>query len=159
MDNAQEALLAKELVKAGKLGGKIGGGPAGSIGGWLGGIIASKVLPTETCEQQVIVRQPLQTVLTKMATFLASAGRLAGEDEAAPSDFPSLTGVVGAGFFNMNPAAVQVEVLIATDRACTVRIRAAAKESLIRQHAAEKAVQRVIDYLHTLGAQPLGRCA
>lgn len=89
-----------------------------------------------------------------MATFLASTGWRAGEDEAGPSEFASLTGVLGAGFFNMNPEAVQVEVLIVTDIACTVRIQAAAKEGLIRQRTAEKAVQRVIDYLQTLGAQP-----
>ena len=151
MDNVQEELLAKELAKAGKLGGKLGGGVAGSVGGWLGAKIAAKVLPTQECERQVIVAQPMETVLTKVATFLASQGRIVGEDEAGTSPFPKLTGILGSGFLNANPAVVHIEVLIATDSACTVRVRGAAKESLIRQRTAERAVDRVVDFLRSLG--------
>jgi|GEM_PF-2263029 len=159
MDNTQEELLAKELAKAGKLGGKLGGGIAGSVGGWLGAKIAAKVLPTEQYEQQVVVAQRMETVLTKVATFLASQGRIVNEDEAGESIFPKLTGILGSGFLNANPAVVRVEVLIATDSACTVRVRAAAKESIIRQRTAERAVERVVDFLRSLGTPNTARSA
>ena len=51
-----------------------------------------------------------------------------------------ITAVVGSGFGNMNPAVLVVKV---SDEA--VFARAAAKEGLIKQHTAEKAVQNLFD--------------
>ena len=51
-----------------------------------------------------------------------------------------ITAVVGSGFGNMNPAVLIVK---ATDEA--VFARAAAKEGLIKQHTAEKAIQNLFD--------------
>ena len=60
---------------------------------------------------------------------------------------------------NANRAVVHVEALIATDHACTVRIRGASKESVSLQRIAQGAVEQVIKFLQSLGDQVVGRCA
>jgi hypothetical protein len=52
--------------------------------------------------------------------------------------------VVGSGILNMNPAIVWLEILAGDSTRCEVTVTAAAKEGLIKQHAAAKAGQRVV---------------
>ncbi len=150
MDKAHEALLAKELAKAGKLGGKLGGGMAGALGGWLGAHIAGRILPTEWFEQQLAIAQRPETVLAQATAFLAAQGRVAADDEAGTSPFPKVSGILGSGFLKANPTIVHVEVLQASPAGCTVRVTGAAKDGLIRQRSAEKAVQRLVEFLYSL---------
>lgn len=147
MDNAHEELLTRELAKVGKLGGRIGGGMAGGIGGWIGARIAGRLLPTEQFQQHLTVAQRAEVVLDRATTFLASQGRVVGDDEAGASPFPKVSGLLGSGFLKTNPTVVHVEVLEAQAEGCIVRITGAAKDGLIRQRSAEKAVQRIVEFL------------
>jgi hypothetical protein len=51
----------------------------------------------------------------------------------------------------MNSAVVHAEILGVEGGTCTVLLTAAAKEGLIKQHTAEKAIKRVADLLRGLG--------
>lgn len=65
-------------------------------------------------------------------------------DEIAPNA-PGIRAVVGSGAFGMNPAVVDLSVEPVSDRAATVTVYATAKEGLIKQHAAGKAVRRFLE--------------
>ena len=82
---------------------------------------------------------------------LTRLGRLQVE-ESDGSPYPMLKAVVGSGSLNMNPAVVFLEILEGSSDTCEITITAAAKEGLIKQHTAEKAVQRVASEITTLAA-------
>ena len=151
MANQQEDLLARELGKLGSLGGKIGGGAAGALGDSLEASFASRFVPTRQYQQQMSVSGDVAKVLAQVASFFAAQGRIADDREAAPSQYPKISGVVESGFFNMNPTLVHVEVIGVDDASCTLLLSGSAKEGLIKQRSAEKAVGRVADFLKTIG--------
>ncbi len=151
MSSKQDDILARELGKFGSLGGKIGGGAAGAVGGSLGASLAARFLPTEQYQQQVNVSQDVATTLTKLAAFLSNEGRIANDSEAGMSKYPKISGVLGSGFLNMNPTLVHVEVIGVDNDSCTLLVSGAAKEGLIKQRSAQKAVIRVVEFLETIG--------
>ena len=147
MNNQQEEILVRELGKVGSLGGKIGDGSAGSFGA----IFVSRFLPTEQYQQQVSVSRDVSTALTKLVSFLANEGRIASDSEAGTSRYPKVSCVLGSGFLDMNPTLVHVEVIGADDGSCLFLVSGAAKEGLIKQKSAQKAVNRVVQFLGTIG--------
>ncbi|MBN1912690.1 MAG: hypothetical protein JW818_23410 [Pirellulales bacterium] len=151
MTNQQDDLLVKELGKVGELGGRIGGGAAGAIGGAMGAKFAAKFLPTEQHRHEMTVGRDVAAVLTAVTSFLAKEGRIADDAEAGTSTCPKISAILKSGFLQMNPTLVHVEVIAAEANACTLLVSAAAKEGLIKQHSAEKAVRRVVAFLETLG--------
>ena len=151
MSNQQDDLLARELGKVGSLGGKIGGGAAGALGGSLGARLAARYLPTEQYQQQVSVSRDVATVLTQLCSFLTTKGRIADEREAGTSQFPKISSVIGSGFLKMNPTVVHVEVVGVDKGTCMLLVSGAAKEGLIKQRSAEKAVSQVVEFLRTIG--------
>jgi hypothetical protein len=54
-----------------------------------------------------------------------------------------IRGVIGAGFINLNPAVVTVTMTVDGKDQTAVHIRGAAKEGLIKQHAGQKAAERL----------------
>lgn len=151
MSKKQDDLLARELGKAGSLGGKIGGGAAGAFGGSLGASLAARFLSTEQYQQQVSVSRDVATILAQLYSFFATQGRIADERGASTSQFPKISSVVGSGFLRMNPTVVHVEVVFVDKGSCTLLVSGAAKEGLIKQRSAEKAVNRVVGFLRTIG--------
>jgi hypothetical protein len=151
MSSEQDEILARELGKVGALGGLLGGGVAGAAGGAVGASFAARFLPTERYQHQVTISQDAPTVLGKVAAFFASEGRIADEIEAGSSPYPKISGVLGSGFLKMNPALVHVEVVSVDDDSCTLFVSGAAKEGLIKQQSAQKAVHRVIEAIATKG--------
>ena len=151
MNTRRDELLARELGKIGALGGRIGGGAAGALGGSLGAGLAARFLPSEQCRKEVTVSLDAVRVLTELAFFLHREGRLADEREAGTSPYPKMSGVLGSGFFKLNPTVVHVEVIGVDDHACTLLVSGAAKEGLIRQRSAEKAVGRIVAFLESMG--------
>ncbi len=151
MSNQQDDLLARELGKVASLGGMIGGGAAGALGGSLGASLAAHFLPTEQCQQQVSVSRDVATVLTELASFLTSEGRIADDRKAGTSQFPRISGILGSGFLKMNPTVVHVEVIGVDNDSCMLLVSGAAKEGLIKQRSAEKAVSRIVEFLGTIG--------
>lgn len=137
MDSADE-ILSKELAKLGSLGGAFGDN-SGKMGA-LGAQFAARFLPTEQYTETVRFSLPPDKVLKYGYSVLAKMGALQKHADA-DAPYPFLAAVIGSGAFNMNPAVVYFEIL---DSDSTVTITGTAKEGLIKQHTAEKAVKRVI---------------
>src|SRR6476661_3074166 len=90
------------------------------------------------------------TVLTQLASFLAAQERIANECEAGHFPISQAIQHYGVRFFKMNPTLVHVEVIDAGKGTCTLLVSGAAKEGLIKQRSAEKAVNRVVEFLGTI---------
>jgi len=132
MSNSEDQILARELGKIGSIGGP---------GGRSGASFAARFLPTETFSASLRIEAEAREVLQTVFRILASLGEIT--DECAESSGPPrLSAVVGSGFLRMNPALLHVQVAPAGEHASDVSISAAAKEGLIKQRTAEKAVGR-----------------
>lgn len=131
-------ILARELAKLGELG---GGSLAGSGGSHRAKLVAP-FLPTETKSEKLALRATPERAIQLGFSALTRLGRLQRE-EPDDSPQPMLKAVGDSGFLNMNPAVVVLEILEGSSGICEITITAAAKEGLIKQHAAEKAVQQV----------------
>ena len=59
---------------------------------------------------------------------------------------------IGAGFMNLNRCVLTIEIVSHSAQETATVIRGAAKEGLIKQHTAEKAVARVIEAIKTEGS-------
>ena len=151
MSSQQDDILIRELGKVGSLGGKICGGVTGAIGGSLGASLAARFLPTEQYQQQVSISRDVATALTKLASFLEIEGRIANDSEAGTSQYPKISGILGSGFLKMNPTMVHVEVIVVENDSCLLLVSGAAKEGLIKQRSAQKAVNRIVEFLGTIG--------
>ena len=149
-----DELLVRELGKVGassgdiaeSLGENIGiptSGAITSMGGSFGAKIAAKFLPTEQHKVELTIRSDPRFILTKAYAFISSNGRVTGSEEIDKSSFPAISGVVGSGFLNMNPTILSCEISAIADDSCTVIVSGAAKEGLIKQRSAAKAVDRL----------------
>ena len=151
MPKSDDDILAQEIGKVGELGGKLGGlfskvGKAAGLGGSLGATLAAKFLPTESHTEKLSLKVPPEKALKFGFSVLTKIGTLQTDDDNRPP-YPLLKAVVKSGFLNMNPAVVYLEILDWDSAACEVTVTAAAKEGLIKQHTAAKAVQRVVSAL------------
>ena len=158
----EDDILAHEIGKAGQFGGKLGGkiigdslaGAAGGLGGYLGGSWAARFLPTERYQLEVKLRADPRTILAKVYAYLCGKGRVEDSEELRKSPNPTVSGVVGSGFFNMNPAIIYAEIVEVEGETCKVILTGAAKEGLIKQRTAEEAVGRLAEALKELGESP-----
>jgi hypothetical protein len=150
MDKQQDDLLAKELGKVGYLAGKWRGGKAKAIGASLGARFAATFLPTESYQELVNVSADVELVFTKLCSFLLAKGRIASDNEAGTSQFPKISAVIGSGFLSMNPTIVHIEVIDIEKNSCVLLVTGAAKEGLIKQQSAQKAVIQVLEFLKTI---------
>ena len=132
MNKSEDQILACELEKV--------GGIVGSSGG-VGARFAARFLPTEIFTSTLRIEADAGHVLQTVFRILSGMGQITDEfaDLSGP---PRKSAVVGSGFFKMNPAVVHVQVATIGERASDVSITAAAKEGLIKQRTAEKAVGR-----------------
>jgi hypothetical protein len=112
--------------------------------------LAYRILPLVQFQQQVTVSRDAGTVLTELASYLATKGDVEEDGESNTSEFLRIFVVLGSGFLNMNPTIVYVEVTDARDNSCTILVTGAAKEGLIKQRSAKKAVNRVMRFLATI---------
>jgi hypothetical protein len=137
-DAEVEELLAGGLAAAGARGGRKGAGAAGASGGAAGGRFASRFLRIERHEQEIeLANPPAEDVLAHLGEVVWAARAADGGYE--------VRGLVGSGWLDMNPTVVDVDVR--PDGRTTVR--AAAKEGLINQKTAPKAVRRVVETLYS----------
>ncbi len=145
MSKNDDDILANELAKFGARGGGIGGGNAGKLGGWLGGQLSAKFLPNNVYEISLdVVTQPA-SVLSLATSVLNAEGKLLGTEEISGTF--EVKGLIGAGFLNMNPAIVTVLITAVSNYQTHVTIQGKAKEGLIKQHAGEKAAERIAQQL------------
>lgn len=143
-------LLARELGKLGAFGGALGDALGGSIGGYLGASLTARFLPTERYQIELKLRADQRLVLTKVYDFFTRNGRVIDSEEQQASPYPTISGLVGSGFLNMNPAIVHAEIMGIDGPTCRVVLTGAAKEGAIKQHAAEIAVNRLAEVLDVL---------
>ncbi|MCH7903213.1 MAG: hypothetical protein IH944_01445 [Armatimonadetes bacterium] len=146
MSDRTDDLLERELGKLGAIGG-IAGGAVGSLAGAAGARIAARFLPTEQYEQELHLQRPADAVLRQAFTLLSSQGQIIDEDESDRSEQPKISAVVGSGALNMNPTILSIAVVDWNTESCTILVFAAAKEGLIKQKTAEKAVHRFVNLL------------
>ena len=146
--STKELLLGKELgqlgVKSDSIsgtGGKMMETILGSFGGGFGAEWLSKKLATSECSDTVICGAGLNNAVANARVILTNLGKMI--DTKIESDVPFLAAVIGSGFLNTNPAVVCLEFVSVDDTTTQVVISATAKEGLIKQKTAEKAVARL----------------
>jgi hypothetical protein len=155
MDAEVDAVLGQLLADLGRDAGSIGGaaggavsgvagaGRAGGIGGGRGGsrgaAWAARRLKTETAVDTRYF-DPSQTPAVLVALSQALHAQLDPPGRASDGTVV-LRGVVGSGVAGLNPAYVIAVVEAAVGQ---VSIAAHAKEGLIKQHTAQKAVRQLL---------------
>lgn len=132
----KDEILARELGKLGAM----------HIAVSSGAQFVARQLADDIFEITLELAAPPDSVLQTACTILEQHGTII-EDAKEPSDLPGLQAIIGAGFFNLNPTLVSVEVAPLTAGATRVMVRGTAKEGLIKQHAGEQAARRVADML------------
>ncbi len=127
MSDETGSILAREIKKAG-----------GFLAGWV-----ARMLPDNTGEVSLVIHASAEQVL-------AQAQALLGEPAESIAGVPpaegcwTVFGIVGAGFAEMNPAVVTLEIRPTEDPARTeVLVRAVAKEGLIKQNTGETSANRL----------------
>jgi len=113
----------------------------GELGGF-GASLAARFLPTETFSASFELSSSASDVLKFVFQVLSQIGHLNNEF-SSDSSVPQLAAIIGSGFLHLNPTFVQVSVVPKSDCSSIVSIIGAAKEGLIKQRSAEKAVRRV----------------
>ncbi len=150
MSGRDEDLLAKELEKLAAAGGKI----AAKITGKSSPAAtqedseimrqAARRLDTDQYSEERTIEEDARSVLQLAYDALKNTGRILEENERESSVNPRISGVVGSGFFGKNPAVVHAEIVGAEEERCTLRLTGFAKEGLIKQGTARKAVEKVL---------------
>ena len=157
MGESADKILEGELAKLGAVGGAVGGaigsaagaamtdGPytpgagGGAAGGALGAKIGAKLMKDTSHEKTVELDEPADAALRRVVQALDQAGEI----HPSETDAPGARAVVGAGALNMNPAVVDATIEPLGENRTRVNLRAAAKEGLIKQKTAEKAIEQV----------------
>jgi hypothetical protein len=129
-------VLERELAK---LGGVVARGPMGAASvKWV-----ARRLSSSSAEGTLEVPMNAREALGQAFKALTELGEILPDEIEHAA--PALRAVVGSGALGMNPAVVDLSVEPVTESLAKVTIRATAKEGLIKQHTAEKAIKRVID--------------
>jgi hypothetical protein len=142
MSKREDEILAREISKFG-----------GNLGGVVGSYLVAKHLPNNTLQLTLEIAAPARDVLETAFNILREQGKITN-DAKTPSELPTITALVGAGFFNLNPALVSVQVAPISATLTKVSIHGKAKEGLIKQHAGEKAAKRIADMLNKTFSEP-----
>jgi hypothetical protein len=82
---------------------------------------------------------------------LSNLGKLQVGINETPSS--SLKAVIGSGHMNLNPAVVSLVILSVESGGCEIIVTAKAKEGLIDQQTANKAVERVASALKEMAKE------
>jgi hypothetical protein len=130
MTQSEEKVLTREI---GKLAGFFGG---------FGARFMAKRLPVEECEASIIVAANVDDVRASVYEALNSAGRLT-DAFASQATGDRLSAIVGSGYMNLNPTIVHVGLTESSQASTRISVRAIAKEGVVKQHSAAKAVERI----------------
>jgi hypothetical protein len=130
MPSELEDLLEAELARLGRRGGLDRG---------VGARFVSQRLRVDTFTATIEADASLEAVTSWVDAALGILGR--------PIDGPAHRAVIGAGFRNLNPAVVEAAVSELGPHRTRVVVRGVAKEGVLSQRTAAKAVGRVLDAL------------
>jgi hypothetical protein len=131
---AEDELLSQEL-------GKIGANYDG-----LGGAaieLTAKLLPDDTGQAAADVSASAREVLKTAHEILKREGTLSDKPQR-DEKLPTICGVVGSGYLNMNPAVIKVYVAPISENLTRVLVTGSAKEGLIKQYGGKKAAERIM---------------
>ncbi|MEV1050238.1 hypothetical protein [Streptomyces sp. NPDC049887] len=134
MDRSEDRILADELASLGAV---------GAGGGRLVRVVA-RMMRKNVHEIDLLVPLPFDDVVRRVSSVLGRAGRaVETEPVGAGGNEETIRVVAGGGAGGLNPVVVTAWVLKADGNSSEVRLRAAAKEGLIRQRAGEKTAVRL----------------
>lgn len=126
-----EEILAREL---GKLEGLfVGLSPTSFVAGFL---------PTERATASFSTAMSPESAVRRSADLLGAIGTL--QEPVEPTDHPALWAVVGSGFGGLNPCLLAVEFAASESGGTEIVVSGAAKEGLIKQKTAKRAVDRFV---------------
>ncbi|MFJ5729079.1 hypothetical protein [Streptomyces paradoxus] len=133
MDEREDELLADELAAL-----------AAVAGGW-GGLtrFVAKVMRKNVHEIDLVVALPFEDTVDRVAHVLGRAGRRVCLPSEPLTEQWMIRVVAGGGVGGMNPVVVTALVTKGGASDSQVRLRAAAKEGLIRQRAGERTATRL----------------
>ena len=104
-------------------------------------------LAVEQYREECFFKESPEAVLQSVCTFFSEEGRILEDPEREAFSRPRISGVVGAGFLGKNPAVLHAEIMEIREKGCVLCVTGAAKEGLIKQHTAQKAVQKLLRFL------------
>ena len=125
MARTVDDILADELGKMGGFGSK-----------WV-----ARRLPTTGGEVRLEIAAPAEQVVDVAQRLLSDIGVLLAEERVP--DLPALQAIVGAGGLGLNPTIVAIQVTPSGAMTSRVVVTGRAKEGLVKQHAGERAAQRI----------------
>ncbi|WP_371673873.1 hypothetical protein OG985_43065 [Streptomyces sp. NBC_00289] len=140
MDRSEDDILADEL------------GALAAVSGGSGRLtrLVAKRMRKNVHEIDLVIPLPFDEAVKHVVTMLERAGRAVGPVPTEPGrDQETIRVVAGCGVGGLNPVVVTALVTKGGEHASQVRLRAAAKEGLIKQRAGEKTAVRVAALLST----------
>lgn len=150
MNNDLKNLILEEQIgkigeEYGAIGGYIGGGALGSLAAGLGGSIGAKwaanKLKVFDFKDKIVYKFPIIDALNKSYDIIANLPNLIEFIDADINlGIVYLSAVIGSGFGQMNPTIICLEFIPDNATSTTIYISASAKEGLIKQKSAQKAV-------------------
>lgn len=140
MTETENKVLVREI---GKLAGFIGG---------FGARIAARRLPVEESKDLLVIHAPTTDVKGDVRLILQSIGRITNEF-ASEDTADTISAIVGSGQMNLNPTIVHIRI-IESDKSTSLSIRALAKEGLVKQQSAKRAIERIRNLISTRYAEP-----
>lgn len=141
MTQTEEKVLVREI---GKLGGIFGGG--------FGARFAAKRLPVEDCDASITIDADKEDVRTSLCEILEDVGKLTNEF-ASESAADLISVIMGSGHLNLNPTIVHVRLDEGLQGSTVLSVRAIAKEGLVKQHSARRAIENIGAHLRTRYAE------
>ena len=123
----------------------------GQIGG-SGARFMARLLPTNIHEVSAIVDADPHAVCERAVNLVTKDGDLIAQRQPSPGVL-EVRGLIGAGTARLNRTVVTVRVAGHHRGGSRVRVRAVAKEGLVKQHAGEKTASEYLNQL-TAGSRP-----
>jgi hypothetical protein len=117
----------------------------GNLGGEFGGVgarWAARRMPNNAYRAAIELEISMGEAFSEFRGVADALGRVTGHELTETG--ATLTAVIGAGFWNLNPAVVELRITSLGPQRCRVVITGTAKEGLIKQRAGEGAVRRFL---------------
>ncbi|MEU9574809.1 hypothetical protein AB0D62_34105 [Streptomyces massasporeus] len=138
MEQSEDRILVEELAALGATSG-------GS--GRLTGLVA-RLLKKNVHEIDLVIPLPFDDAARHVVTVLEGVGRRGRPTHVEPGgDQEMIRVVTGGGAGGLNPVVVTALMIRGTGNRTAVKLRAAAKEGLIKQRAGEKTATRIAELL------------
>lgn len=117
-----------------------------SPGGAVSGALIAQFFKPDIAERELSLETTLKQSVAHVRDTLARHGKMIKSGLARDGSHV-VRGVVGAGKWNMNPAAVTVTLTAGDGDTTQLRIRGVAREGLIKQRAGQQAAERIASQL------------